>query len=104
MYLSDPKIPFFCTHPQYPYKFFLWHGTWWMTMKEERNRKVTQHQHTTQKGLEVRVKFEWVINNIHRYLVMQMNWSFFVMLMDSQYVVMQLNWPFLVTGESQLLS
>jgi hypothetical protein len=33
---------------------------WWMTMKEKRKRKVTQHQHATQKGLEVRVNFEWV--------------------------------------------
>jgi hypothetical protein len=31
---------------------------WWMTMKEKRKRKVTQHQHATQKGLEVEVKFE----------------------------------------------
>ncbi len=28
--------------------------------KEKRKRKVTQHQHATQKGLEVGVKFEWV--------------------------------------------
>jgi hypothetical protein len=33
---------------------------WWMTMKEKRKRKVTQHQHATQKGLEVGVNFEWV--------------------------------------------
>ena len=33
---------------------------WWMTMKETRERKVTQHQHTTQKGIEVEVEFEWV--------------------------------------------
>jgi hypothetical protein len=33
---------------------------WWMTMKEKRKRKVTQLQHATQKGLEVRVNFEWV--------------------------------------------
>jgi hypothetical protein len=78
-----------------------------MTAKEKRKRKVTQHQHATQKGLEAGVKFEWVFfgdvySNIHWYLVMQMNWSFFlVMLMDSQYVVMQMNLPFLVTGESQ---
>ena len=31
---------------------------WWMTTKEKRKMRVTQHQHTTQKGLEVRVKFE----------------------------------------------
>jgi hypothetical protein len=43
-----------------------------------------------------------LINNIHWYLVMQMNRPFFlVMLMDSRYVVMQINWPILVTGESQ---
>ncbi len=42
-----------------------------------------------------------IINNIHWYLVMQMNRPFLVMLMDSWYVVMQMNWPFLVTGESQ---
>ncbi len=53
-----------------------------MTMKEKRKEKVTQHQHATQKGLEVGVKIEWVflvmlINNIHWYLVMQMNWLFF---------------------------
>ncbi len=33
---------------------------WWMTMKEKRKRKVTQHQHATQKGLEIGVNFEWV--------------------------------------------
>ena len=33
---------------------------WWMTMKEKMKRKVTQHQHATQKGLEVGVNFEWV--------------------------------------------
>ncbi len=43
-----------------------------------------------------------LINNIHWYLVMQMNWPFIlVMLMDSRYVVMQMNWPFLATSESQ---
>jgi hypothetical protein len=33
---------------------------WWMTMKEKRKRKrkVTQRQHATQKGLEVRVNFD----------------------------------------------
>ncbi len=45
-----------------------------------------------------------LINNIHWHLVMQMNWPFFVVLMDSRYVVMQMNWSFLVTGESQELS
>jgi hypothetical protein len=24
MYLSDPKIQYFCTCPLYPYKLFLW--------------------------------------------------------------------------------
>jgi hypothetical protein len=31
-----------------------------MTTKDKRKRTATQHQHTTQKGLEVEVKFEWV--------------------------------------------
>jgi hypothetical protein len=29
-------------------------------MKDKRKRQVTQHQHTTPKGLEVGVNFEWV--------------------------------------------
>jgi hypothetical protein len=31
---------------------------WWMTMKEKKKRKVTQHQHATPKGPEVEVNFE----------------------------------------------
>jgi hypothetical protein len=31
-----------------------------MTMKEKRKKKVTRHQHATQKGPEVGVKVEWV--------------------------------------------
>ncbi len=30
-----------------------------MTMKEKRKGKMTQHQHASQKGLEVGVKIEW---------------------------------------------
>jgi hypothetical protein len=48
--------------------------------------------------------FVMLINNIHWYLVMQMNRPFFVMLMGSRYVVMQMNWPFFGPGKSQLLS
>jgi hypothetical protein len=75
-------------------------------MKEKKKGKVTQHQHASQKGVEVGVKVEgfflvMLINNIHWYLVMQVNWPFFVKLMDRRYVVMKMNWPFLVTGESQ---
>ncbi len=55
---------------------------WWMTMKEKKKGKVTQHHHASQKGLEVVVKIEWdflvmLINNIYWYLVMQMDWPFF---------------------------
>jgi hypothetical protein len=81
-----------------------------MTMKEKRKRKVTQHQHTTPKGLEVGVIFEWVffcdVNKQYTLVFGDANELavFLVMLMDSRYVVMQMNWPFLVTGESQSLS
>ncbi len=68
---------------------------------------MTQHQHATQKGLEVGVKFEWVffcdVNKQYTLVLGDANESaiFLVMLMDSWYVVMQMNWPFLVTSESQ---
>ncbi len=75
---------------------------WWMTMKEKRKRKwkVTQHQHATQKGLEVWVNFEPVffgyVNKQYTLVFGDANESaiFFVMLIDVRYVVMQMNWPF----------
>ncbi len=70
---------------------------WWITTKEKRKRKVTQHQHATPKGLEVGVKFEWVffgdVNKQYALVFGDANKlvDFFVMLMDSRYVVMQMN-------------
>jgi hypothetical protein len=70
---------------------------------------VTQHQHTTQKGLEVGVKFEWVFfGDVTKQYTLVFGDAnelvgVLVMLMDSRYVVMQMNRPFLVTGESHNL-
>ncbi len=61
---------------------------------------MTQHQHATQKGLEVGVKFEWVffgdVNKQYTLVFGDANElaGVLVMLIDSRYVVMQMNWPF----------
>ncbi len=77
-----------------------------MTMKEKRKRKVTQHQHATQKGLEVGTMNGYFSGDDNKQYTLVFGDAnelaiFLVMLMDSRYVVMQTDWPFLVTGESQ---
>jgi hypothetical protein len=78
-----------------------------MTTKEKRKRKVAQHQHASQKGLDVGVKFKWIFfGDVNKQYTLVFGDAkelavYLVMLMDSRYVVMQMNWPFLVTGESQ---
>ncbi len=78
-----------------------------MTMKEKKKGRVTQHQHTSQKGLEVGVKLNGIffvdVNKQYTLVFGDANELaiFLVMSMDRRYVVMQMNWPFLVTGESQ---
>ena len=67
---------------------------------------MTQHQHATQKGLEVGVNFECFFCDVNKQYKLVFGDAiesavFLVMLIDSRYVVMQMNWPFLVTGESQ---
>jgi hypothetical protein len=80
-----------------------------MTTKEKRKRKVTQHQHAPQKGLEVGVKFEWVFfGDVNKQYTLVFGDAtelaiFLVMLMNSWFVVMQMNWPFLVIGDNNSL-
>ncbi len=67
-----------------------------MTMKEKRTRK----SHTTQKGLEVGEKVDWVFfGDFNKQLSLVFGGAtestvYFVMLFDRWIVVMQMNWPF----------